>query len=219
MGAIIRMDSKKFMKDFIPEIEKHEDYQFIVISENITTKNKFKNVKAIPRLMPPPQVVGTYVDEGMKEYKQVYLQYLKNPQIEAFISIIVKAAVVNDMNLVLLCSKSEDEYKYLDLICEYIEQVYGLNTFTWKDFQKNPEKASKIKHKDDVMKTLTKKFNKMEKSNVDLDTKPDKEDVIKELKKFDKKELKKYAKSKKIKLGDDMDKKDMIKKIAKKMAQ
>jgi hypothetical protein len=216
MGAIIRMDSKKFVKEFIPEV-KGEDYQYILISDLITTNGKHKNVKAIKRLMPPTPVVREFVDGNKKGYKKAYLNYLQTPNIEAFVSIIVKAAIVNDMKMVLVCSVSEDEFKYLKYLCEYIEAVFKLKTFTWKDFSKNAEKNSKVKNKDEIMKILGKKFERMEKTGVDLSTKEDKDHYIKELTKLGKKGMKKLAKSKGIKLSEDLGKKEMAKKLAKKL--
>lgn len=215
MGVIIRMDSKKFIKDFLKEQDPMK-FQFILISENITTKEKFKNVKAIPRLIPPLNVMSEYINEDFKSYKKSYLSYLKQPQIEAFLSIIVKAAVVNDLNIVLLCSKSENEFKYLKLICNYIEEIFKMKTYSYKQFKKD-QKAMKIKNKDEIMKILGKKFERMEKEEVDLETKYDKKKLVKELKKLGRKELIRLAKSKNIKLDEDMDKEEMAKKIAKKI--
>jgi len=216
MGVIIRMDSKKLVKEFLPAV-KPEDFQFILISENITTREEFDNVRAIKRLLPPPHVASLFVNDGFKAYKKAYLHYLKKDDIEALISILVKVAVVNDLNLVLVCSKSENEFKYLKLICEYIEEVYGLKTYTLKEYMKDPEAAQKVKNKDDIMRVLHKKFQKMQESNVELDMNYSKDKLLKGLKKLDKKELRKFAKSRNIKLDDDMGKNEMIKKIMKKL--
>lgn len=216
MGAIIRMESKKFFKDFLPEVNQ-KDYQFIVISEFIKTNGKSPNVKAIQRLMPPAKVLSEFIDGNKKAYKKAYLNYLQNPQIESFLSIIVKAAVINDMNIVLICSHSENEFKYLKYICEYIETVFKLKTYTWADFNTDPEKARKIKNKDEVAQILNKKFEKMQKLGVNLETNVDKEKVVKQLKELGKKGMKKIAKAKGIKLDEDLSKDKMAKKLAKKL--
>lgn len=218
MGAIIRMNSKTFKNDFLKEIENHEEFNIIPISENITTKGKYPNVKAIPRLMPPPNVVGAFINQGNKAYKEAYLQYLKNPQIEAFLSIMVTGAIKENLKVVLICSKSEDDFKYLELICEYIEAIYGMPTYTWKEYKKNPEKCNTIKNVDKIAAVLKKKFKVMEEEDVTFEEKTNKQRLEKELKSLSQKELRKIAKSKKIKLNDDMDKKDIIKKIIKKIA-
>lgn len=216
MGAIIRMDSKKLINKFIKEVDP-KDYQYVLVSEFITTRNEFKNVKAIPRLMPPPSALGEFADGNEKGYKKAYLKYLQQPNIDSLVGIIVKAALVNDMKMVLLCSKSEDEFKYLQYLCEYIEAVYKMKTYTSKEFLKDPEKLNKIKNKNEVAKVIDKKFDVMQKSGMDLDTENNKEKYIKEVKKLGRKGMKKLAKSKNIKLKDDMSKDDMAKKIVKKL--
>ncbi|MFN4245855.1 MAG: hypothetical protein ACK4F9_06915 [Brevinematia bacterium] len=217
MGVIIRMDSKKFLKDFIKENDPME-FQYVLISENITTKEKFKNVKAIPLLIPPVSAISELENEGFKSYRKAYLNYLSNPKIEAFISIIVKAVVDNELKIVLLCSQSENEFKYLKIICEYIEEVYKLKTYTYKSYKENPEKACKIKNKDEVKKILNKKLeNLYSNKEVDLETKKDKKKLMKELKKLSRKELIKVARKKNIDVDEDADKDKIVKKIAKKL--
>lgn len=216
MGVIIKMDSKKFIKKFLEEQNPNE-FQFILISENITTRDEFKNVKSLPRLLPPPPVAAELVNKDMKTFKKLYLDYIKIPEIEALISIMVQAAVVNDLKLVLLCSQSESEYEYIDAICDYIEAVYGLETYSYKEYKSDPEKAGKVKNKEELVTLLNKKFKKMEQNKTRIDEKPNAKALKKELKEFGRKDLLKLAKSKKVKVKKDADKKDIIKKIVKKL--
>lgn len=216
MGVIIKMDSKKFIKKFLEEQDPNE-FQFILISENITTREEFKNVKSLPRLLPPPPVAAEFVSRDMKAFKKAYLSYLKIPEIEALISIMVQAAVVNDLKLVLLCSQSETEFGYIDAICEYIETVYNLETYSYKEYKNNPDKAGKVKNKEELVTILNKKFKKMEQNKMTIDEKPDAKHLKKELKQFGRKDLLKLAKSKNVKVKKDADKKDIIKKIVKKL--
>src|SRR5690606_27951950 len=142
---------KKFINGLIPEY-KHDEFQFILISEFIKTTGEFANVKSIPRLIPPGQIVGLHIDGDKKAYKKHYFEYLKDRNIEAFIAIFVQAAVINDIKIVLLCSKSEEEYKYLKYICEYIEAVFKVKTYSWKEYEADPDKANKVSNKDEVAK-------------------------------------------------------------------
>lgn len=216
MGVIIRVDSKKLLKEFLPEVNQ-ADYQFMLISENITTNGEFENVIAMKRLIPPPHVAASFVNDGFKTYKKAYLHYLQKDDIEALLSIIVKGVMVNDLKIVMVCSKTEDELKYLKLICEYIEEVYGLKTYTAEEYLKNPEKALKVKNRDDIMRILHRKFQKMQESNVEINKDYSKDKLLKGLKKLGKKELRKFAESRNIKLKDGLDKEKMIKKIMKKL--
>lgn len=217
MGVIIHLNSKDYFNRFIPETQADE-YQYVLISENITTKEKFKNVKAIPRLIPPVDVIRHYIDGDKKAYKKAYLAYLSHESTDSLITVIVKAAVDENMKMVLMCSKSEDEYGYLELIAEYIESVYGLQTYTAKKYLKDQEKATKIKNKDDIRKVLTKKLQKMEKSSkVDLVPTVNREKFVKQLKKLKRKELREFAKRRNIKIDKDLEKKDILKIIIKKL--
>lgn len=216
MGCIIRMDSEKFVMKFLKEYDAN-DFQFILVSDNITTTKKYKNIMAIPALIPPPNVISEYINEGFsKDYKKKYLDYLKKDDVNALVSILVKAAM-GDMRLVLLCSKSEDEYKYLKMLCEFIENYYKLKSYKLKDFKKDPEKACKIKNKDEVVKILSKTMEKLKDVGENLSPEIDKDKFIKKLKKLEKKELYTFCKNKGIKVDKDMGKDDLIKKIKKKL--
>jgi|HigsolmetaAR203D_1030402.scaffolds.fasta_scaffold00843_25 vacuolar-type H+-ATPase subunit F/Vma7 len=222
MGVIIRMNSKKFFKEFLPNVKNTDEYQFILISEDIKIKdieNKPKNIMSFPRLIPTPSVISLYVSGESKPYKKAYMNQLQDPEVEAFISVMVKAAVVYDMKVVILCSKSEWERKYVKLLCEYIEATYQLKTYSWdKYLEKGPEKAGSIKNKDEVTKILGRKFESMERHGVQLNADIDKDKIRKKLEKLSRKELRKIAADKRIKVDEDMGKKKLIKKILKKIA-
>lgn len=217
MGAIIRMNSKTWAKDFINE-QDPDQFQFVLISQNITTSEKFGNVKAIPRLIPPPQIASLKINQDDRAYKTAFLNFIQHPTIEPFISIIVQGAVVNNLNLVLLCSKTESDFEYIDMICEYIEEVYQIPTYSYKKFKKNPEKAAVFKDVDSVKRILAKKMEAIKLAEADLETNVDKEKVLKQLKKMKPKELRKYAKMRNIKVDKEMTPKELIKKITKKLA-
>lgn len=218
MGCIIRIDSEKFITKFLNEFN-CKDFQFIPISENITSNRTHKNIMPIPALMPPPNIISTFINEGYgKEYKSKYYNYLSKDEVNILVLTMVKAAALSDMQIVLICSKSEDDYKYLKLICEFIENEYKLKTYTLKDYNDNPSKANKVKNKDEIIKIVTKVMSKLQDSDIKtVSATIDKDKFIKKLKKLDKKELKVYCKSKGIKIDDDFDKDEIIKKIKKKV--
>lgn len=216
MGCIIKMDSEKFIMKFLKQYDA-ADFQFILVSNNITTTKKYKNIMAVPALIPPPNIIAEYINDGFsKDYKKKYLDYLKRDEINALVSIIVKAAM-GDMKLVLLCSKSEDEYKYLKMICEFIENYYKLKSFSLKDFKKDPEKACKIKNKDEIAKILAKTMEKLKDVGERMSPEIDKDKFIKKLKKMKTKQIYAFCKDKGLKVDKDMDKDELIKKLKKKM--
>lgn len=216
MGCIIRVDSEKFITKFLKDFN-CKDFQFIPISENITSNRTHKNIMPIPALMPPPNVTATFINEGYcKEYKNKYNNYLSKDEVNILLVTMIKA-VLNDMQIVLICSKSEDEFKYLKLICDFIENEYRLKTFTLKEYSDNPSKANKVKNKDEIIKIVTKTISKLQDSDIKtVSAVIDKDKFVKKLKKLDKKELKALCKSKGIKISDE-DKDEIIKKIKKKV--
>ncbi len=221
MGAIIRMDSEKFFEKFLPKVEDTTQYQFVLISADIKIKNrdKYKNIMSFPRLIPVPAVVSLYVNGDEQNYKEAYLNQLQIPQNEAFINVLVKAAAVNDLKVILICSKSESDKKYIEMLCEYIEATYKLNTFTWKKFFEKPEKNVVIKNHDEVVGIIGKKFERMEKDGVTLEPKMNKEDLKAKLEDFKRPEILKMARAKGMDLDEDISKKKLIKKFIKFLLQ
>lgn len=216
MGMIMRMHSKTLLKKFLPSVNPAE-FQFVIISQDVETKDELPNVKALPILMPPAKLIRIAINDDKKSFKKAYLQYMQHPDIEALITILVKAAVKDNCKLVLLCSKSEDEFNYLEYLCEYIEQVFKLKTYSFKEYEKDTAKALEIKNLDEVEKILTKKFEKLEQRSLEIkEHREEQADKLrKELKKYGRKELRKFAKMKNIKVKKDMEKGDLIKKIIK----
>lgn len=220
MGVILRMNSDKFFNKFLMEIDNTDEYQFILISEDIRIKdikNKPSNIMTFPPLLPVPAVINLFVNGETKSYKKAYLNQLQKPEIDAFVTVLVKAIVKENMKAVIICSNTEYEKKYLEYLCEYIEAEYLIKTYSFKKYIDNPKKAEKIKNKEEVLKILGRKLEKMERNGVSLSLKIDKDDLKKKLKKLGKKELRKIAKSKNIKTDKDDDKSSLIKAIAKKV--
>lgn len=214
-GCIIRMNSKEFSKKFLKKYDQ-KDFQFIVISENIKDNKQDSNVISFPRLIPPSSVISKFIDGDMESYKSMYLKYLQSESIDSLISIIVKGCVVDNFKIILLCTEEEDEYNYLKLICKYIETVYNIKTFSFKQFNKDPEVVScKGKKLEQVKKIVGAKINNIKTKGIDINE--DNENIKDKLKKLSKDELYKLAKSRKIKVKKDMGKKEIIKKIIKKI--
>jgi hypothetical protein len=184
MGCVIRIDSEQFISKFLKHFSPNE-FQFLLISENITTNKKYKNVMSVRSLIPPPNIISGYIDDGFtKSYQNKYFDFLKKDENNSLVSIIVKAALSN-MNIVLLCSKSEDEFKYLKMICEFIEKKYRLKTYNLKKFLKNPSKACKIENKDEIIGILMKSMDKIREKDIEINHQIDKDKYIKRLKKLD----------------------------------
>lgn len=214
MGSIIKIASKDFLKRFC-EKEDVTKFNFLVISEDIKTKSKFDNVYALKRLIPPPNIVSVFVDKGFcKKYKGMYLDYLSIPENEILLTSLVKCAVVDNTNVVLICSEHEKQYMYLEMICEYLENIYKVNTVTYKQYKKHPGDCnSDINRKevDYILKVKIKSAKIAVDDSITIDSKMFKE----KLKDCSRKELLKFCKVNDIKFKKDDDKPQLIKRILK----
>jgi len=103
------------------------------------------------------------------------------------------------------------------MLCEYIEAVFKLKTYSYKKYMKDPDKALKVKNKDEIKKILAKKFEKAERQGVRLDTESNKERYLKELKKLGKKGMKQLAKARGVKIDKDLGTEKMAKQLLKKL--
>lgn len=211
MAVIIKMDSKEFLDDFVKEFN-YKKYNFLLVSQDIKTKKTYDNVYAIPSLIPPPNVIAKLINSGKaSDYEKKYVQYLSAPKQDALITVLVKLAVVENSNVVLLCSKDEDKYCYLDILANYIESIYGAKVYSYKKYKKNPKKCDSAgDRKKKIVKVLRKKMK-----NIDTSAEPtvDKSELKDRLGQLKTKELISFAKDKGLKLKKDMSKKEMIKKI------
>lgn len=206
------MSSKEFLNKFIKE-EDYRKFNFLLISEDIKTDKKYKNVFSIPTLIPPPNIISVFVNEGYSDrYIKKYIDYLRIPKVEALLTVMVKLAVVENSNVIMLCSKSEDEFKYLDIIGKYIKTVYGIKTYTYKKYKSNPTLCETVKDKKKVIKILEKKEKNID-DNVDPSV--NLHEMQRKLKSLSKKELRGFCKHHSIECKKDDSKEKIIKRIMK----
>lgn len=213
MASLIILNSKDFLKSFVKKFD-YKKYSFILVSAEIETKNKYKNVFRIKQLLPPTKAI-TYMANGndYETYYAKYVKYLSRPEIEIFLTTIAKLVVVEDTDVVLLCSEAEAEMKYLNIIKDYFEEVYKLKAYTYKKYAKDPKKADSVTNKKKCTNIITKKTDKAAKANVDVQLDPN--DVRERLKHQNIDTLKAIAKRIGVKVKKSDDKKTIIKKIKK----
>lgn len=223
MGCIVTMNSEKLYKKFLPEIDDTSAFQFITISEDIKTSKKMRNIAPMPSLMPPPQLSKLFNNGEKQEFYDGYARYLQSPSIDFYIAAIVKSVISNDFQLILLCSKSEDEQEYLKILAKYISGVYKMDVFKVKDYLKDPKKINKIKNKEEIEKIVDKKMKKFSKLGIDTNIDPNAQQAVtakrvkEELSKLDKEDLREIARRQKIKTKG-LGRNDLIKAIIKRLS-
>lgn len=212
MGAIIRMSSKEFLKKFVKE-EDYRKFNFLLISEDIKNNKEYNNVYSLKALIPPPNIISIFVNEGRSDkYVRKYIDYLRFPKVEALLTVIVKLAIIENSNVILLCSESEKEFGYLKIICDYIEKVYKVKTYSYKKYINNPKACEKVKDKKEVVKILEKKLKNFDE---DVETGVNKKELKRRLQELSKKELRGYCKYHSISVDKDDSKEKIIKRIIK----
>lgn len=214
MGCIIHMNSETFINDLLKEYD-HRTFQYVLISQDITTEKRYNNAISLTGLLPSPDVITEYINEGFTEgYKKECLNFYKKPEKNSLIAILVNMAL-KGFNIVLLCSAKEEEFKYLKLLCDFIEEQYKLLTYTYKKYNKNPEKAMKIENVEEVGRILTKKMESFQSQGINIQENIDPEKYLKKLKKLSSEELRAYAGRLGVKVNSEISDKKILKKLKK----
>lgn len=160
MAHLITMDSITFLNKMMSDKHNPDKFIFLVVSKDISTNGENKNVYPLDKLLPKPQVLTEFIDNGYtKKYAKGYMKYLKEHNNRMLLATIAKIVTVEETNVVMLCSEHESQYMYIDLITKYLEKVYGIKSCSYKKFMKNPDKYDNkdISHKK-IEKLITKEM-------------------------------------------------------------
>lgn len=220
-GVIIRMNSKKFLKKFVEDKNVIlQDFNYVLVSEEINSNNTHQNVVRARALIPRPVDVGLKLNGEIQKYYDNYMTYLASAEPLHLLVTMVAGVIKSDLNVVLLCSKSEDDNSYLDMIDEFLEKNFGLRAYTYEEYKEGNDKCKEIP---DIVRTkkalqsAIEFLKRAKEENQKLQDKKDREKIKAELKEMKRKELKEICKEYNIKIKKDDEKKDMIKKILKEM--
>jgi recombinational DNA repair ATPase RecF len=215
MSQLILVSSDKLVQFALENDIKN--YNFIVISRNIRNSGEFNNVFSIPPLIPPSAIMANYINGDKNKYRERYFSYLTSPLPESLITTLVKLLLIDDSNVVLICSEMEKEYKYINMIAEYIYTVYGISSVKFKKYMKDKKDELVVKDKEAAIDILKKKLSEIRPEHIKTAMQMDKSALSDKLKKVKKKELLDMCKSRKIKIKKDKknDKKYIIKKLIK----
>lgn len=220
-GVIVRMNSKKFLKKFIEDKNVIlSDFNYVLISEEINTNGTHKNVVRARSLVPRTAEIGHRINGEIQKYYDGYMSYLASPEPLHLLLTMVVGVVKSDLNVVLLCSQSEDDNQYLQIIDEFLTKNFGLRAFTYDEYKEGISEKDVVP---DIVRTkkaiqsAVEYLKKAESENKKLQDKKDKEKAKAQLKDMKRKELKEICEEYGIKYKKDDEKKDIIKKILKEM--
>lgn len=208
------MNTKQLAKFLIDGKRNPDDYSFIIISDDITTEGKFKNVNMAQHLMPTPRIASLFINDGFSdEYQGEYFMWINRPENLSTIALIIKAVIKDKRDVILINSPSESTFGVLDMIARYIEQIYKLPVYSWKTIKKHPERIKELT--DEEYKVCLGNFkdniNSLKKAGINIEPIVNPEYYLEGLKKMKKKELKRFCRDKSIFLTDDeLDSKKLI---------
>ena len=222
MAVIVKMTSDDFLSKFVKDFN-YKKFNFLLVSQDIKTTQKYKNVYALPSLIPPTPIMSAIINNGDKKKAiKKYREYLLTPRALTLMTILVRLAVVDNSNVVLICSEDEGKYNYLDILCDFIEELYGVKIHTYKKFAKNPEKCSCVDgNKKEVVKTIKKflkhaEFEEGKSDGAKYTVNTQKREITKkDLEKLSKGELIQLCEKAEIKVKKGMGRKDIIEKFMK----
>ena len=192
--SIYIMDGETLVKTYInEEPKKIKDTQYVLISNSIRKNGKYKDqvVNANNILLPKQDLILDYDDYTSPSYQNAYREYINERK--PFLATLIKYAIEEDGIVILLCSKREKKYLYLDMLKEFIEDEFDYPVYNYKKYKKGKEKYRDIDY-DDVIKKCNKVLKKAKKDEIDkkLSTERGREEYFNSLSKSElKKELKK----------------------------
>lgn len=191
---IIYMNSKTFQDMYIVEEKKKDilDAQYVLISTRIRKhSDKYKNILvAVNSLYPNSDTMSKLYSN---EQKKAYFKQLDN-RID-FISLIVKASIKEDYDVVLICSKNEWKLKYMKWLAEYIMDRFGCPVYNYKKLKEGKIKKVKFDEKKVLKKCKKHVENKFNNEIEKLSkTKQGRKQIIDKYKSLEKSDLIKLTK-------------------------
>lgn len=163
---MILMKSSEFIKDFCGKYD-HTKFNVILVSNDIKTKGKHSNIYKATSLLPPTNAVSSYLNgNDKKSYYNKYFKHLACAQNDGIITTLVKLVTVDNTDVILLCTDDEAELKYFKPLKIYLEKVYNIKVFKFKDYKKNPNKCESDINPQKTRKVLNYKYKIMKEHNV-----------------------------------------------------
>lgn len=136
------MTSKTFRDEFLIK-EKYKDIletQYVLISSRIGYSGKEENIiSAKSFLFPSPHTCSAATND---EFINRYEEQLKNNI--AFFAMIIQNALIENNDIVLLCTKCENKMKFMDVIVDFVYHKFGYFIYNYKKYSKGVLKEYKF---------------------------------------------------------------------------
>ena len=161
---LIKIDCKDKLKKVINIMKRGDgDFEFILASELIKRKHlpKKASVTLGKFLIPPINIINNYLATGKeRKYEREYMSHLSRPEILFIINNSLKRCMENGKDMCIVCAEDELEYKYLDILTEFIEMNWGIKAISLKKFEAGKKSSMKLgNHK--FMDVLETRQNKL----------------------------------------------------------
>ena len=144
---IIRIERKKDLEESLDlPVIKPNNTIYVNVSDIIDSDiiPKKYHLFKYQILIPTPNLFNIHIANGFSDrYLDLYLKYLRTPEVDFFINEMILTMLLYQKNLILFCSSDEKEFKYLKILGEYIKSTYFISMISYKKFIRG--ERSKIK--------------------------------------------------------------------------
>lgn len=170
--AIVRVTSKDKMKKILSNVDLGSS-EFVLVSEIIHRDSlpKKATVTYAGYLIMDPSSINIYLSEGRNSrFEKSYMEHLARPECLFILNEILRRSFENKKDVFFICSQEEYDYKYLDILGDFIMTYYGIKTVSSKKFLEG--KKSKLLHSEnEIMEVINKRqimlINKLKEMSID----------------------------------------------------
>lgn len=202
------IDSKSFIKRFLND--ESDQYilsaNYVLVSNYITVKMSQDNIIQASILFPDPEVFSALDDDVMRDR---YYKQLTKDSIRGFLASVIKACIIDDLDVYFMCNKPEMKLRYLLRLSIFVEEYFGYPMYEYNLYKAGYYKI-KPYNRNKVLKRcfdIEKEVKKNQKKKM-LSTYSGKAKYLESIK-HDKKKMKKILKKKGYDTSK-MSKEDMI---------
>lgn len=150
MRYIIRAKSEEEINTFLDNVDSTIERALKIyiiscdINEDGFNDDYLDMLRRMEILVPPPNVVSIMLNGDEEAYNREVIRYYSNPEVACIINQLIAELFNENRVMLFCCNKMEGDLKYLKLLSEYIEDNYGIETYTVKKYMKDKKKFKKL---------------------------------------------------------------------------